>query len=396
MSATARVLTVMARLGTFTVEDLAVRAGVSSATVHTVLRRNSSFIREIGVKPTGRPGGQLRRYQVDPEREVELRDALAKIRAGLLPPDDPPGEPAQLPVELAADPIWMPLSVPAAESILLDEFPDAPAEQRADLLRAADEYIVHARRALGSASEAEPTTPHLAAHLDLLDFARSVAEAELHPLGQIECRALLERWPELQWSPVGADAKSRLVKRLLGLVQAAAAKDAAEMPVDVMYSEHHGMPSLLDQALRRLKAMTSYSRIHIDKIQVRALNAAASIAVATDQPRLRVLAFDHASIRDRDPDRIIPAVAQEMGHMDELVVASEEMDSALYAQAVRHGATFMYLDSSDASCHVLQQGIDRAGERFVAESCRSAFGLALSSSAQAAPADAIVSGHTRY
>jgi hypothetical protein len=54
--------------------------------------------------------------------------------------------------------------------------------------------------------------------------------------------------------------------------------------------------------------------------------------------------------------------------MDELVVASEEMDRTIYGQAVTHGATFMYLESSDTSCHVVQQGIDPVGERFVAES----------------------------
>jgi predicted NBD/HSP70 family sugar kinase len=217
VSATARVLTVMARLGTFTVEELAARSGVSSATVHTVLRRNSSFTREIGVKPTGRPGGQPRRYQVDPEREVELRDALAKIRAGLLPAEDA-DEPVQLPAELAADPIWMPLSVPAAESILLDEVPETPAEQWPDLLRAADEYIDHARRVLASTNVSEPTRPLLAAHLDLLDFARSVAEAEIQPVSQVECRALLERWPKLQWNVIESHARSRIVDRLLSLV----------------------------------------------------------------------------------------------------------------------------------------------------------------------------------
>jgi hypothetical protein len=368
VSATARILTVMTRLGTFTVEDLASRSGVSKATVRTVIRRNPTLFQKVGIKPTGKPGGQLVRYQVDPEHEAELRDALEDIRADLVPADDDP-----LPAALAADPIWLPLSVSAAEAILLDELPNAPVDQRPDLLHAADEYIGHARLTRQSADDAEPTTPYLAAHLDLLDFIRSVADLEVHgaPGGRVSYAALMARWRELPWGVLNPEASTDVLARLYELMQASVAKEAAKMPVKVVYSESHGVPGLLDRALKRVAA-------EFGRIQVVPLNAAALVSLelsATAEPRLCVLAFDRASIKDHDPATIIPAVAKIMRPMDELVVASEEMDEEVYGEAVRNGATFLYLDAEEALELTLHRGIERASERFVATTFRSALGV---------------------
>jgi hypothetical protein len=328
-----------------------------------VIRRNPTLVQEVGIEPTGKPGGQLVRYQVDPVHEAELRDTLDDIRADLTLADDGP-----LPAALAADPIWLPLSVSAAEAILLEELPNAPVDQRPDLLQAADEYIEHARLTCHSAGDAEPTTSHLVAHLDLLDFIRSVANVEVHGAsgGRVSYAALMARWRELPWGVLDPKASTDVLARLYELMQASVTRESAEMPVEVVYSVSHGVPGRLDQALKRLTA--GYSRI-----QVGPLNAAAAVSLELPaaEPRLCVLCFDRASIKDHDPATMIPAVAKIMGPMDELVVASEEMDGEVYGQAVRNGATFLYLDADEAPDRTLQQGIERASERIVAKTVQS-------------------------
>jgi hypothetical protein len=365
----------MTRLGTFTVEGLAARSGVSQATVRTVLRRHPAVIRKVGVERTGKAGGQPHRYQVDPEHEAELLDALAALRADLIPA----GDADQIPAELASDPIWLPLSVPAAESVLLDEFPEAPADERPDLLQAADDYIEHARSVLDAADAAAPTNAQLTAHLRVLDFARSVAEAEMSMADHANCKVLLEQVSSLPWDVVGADAKSRVLTWVMRLVDDSAARDAARMLVDVLYPSRRTLPGTLNAALQKLKVMMPNSSIHVGGIPAAATSAAGAISAATYRPRLRVLAFDQASIRAGDSARIIPAVAKKMGPMDELVVAAEEMDSTLYEQAASHGATFMYLDSIELSCNVMHQGMQRASNRYMASAWRSAFDAALGS-----------------
>ena len=57
-----------------------------------------------------------------------------------------------------------------------------PVDKRPALLRAADEYTEHARRVRDSADDAESTVPYLVAHLDLLDFIRTLADAEVREL----------------------------------------------------------------------------------------------------------------------------------------------------------------------------------------------------------------------
>jgi indole-3-glycerol phosphate synthase len=379
VSATARVLAAMARIRTFTVEELASRSGVSEATVRTVIRRNPVLMREVGIEPTGRPGGQRRRYMIDPEHEAELQEMLEDIRAGLIPEDEGADEPSQLPAALAQDPIWLPPSVSAAEAILLDELPVASHDRRQSLLHSADEYVEHARLTLGSADEAQPTTSHLAVHLNLLDFIRSVAFAEVYGVsqGQQPPTELMARWSELPWAALGADASTNVLTRLFKLVEASAARRADEMPIEVVYSAQHGVPGRLDSALERMEAI--YDHIHVRMIKIRSMSAAMTRTIFTSsaEPRLCILAFNGSSIKDCDPAAIISAVAQKLGPMDELIVASEEMDGKIYGQAVLHGATFLYLDASDAPDRALRKEIDRVSERFIAETCRSAFSAAL-------------------
>ena len=112
------------------------------------------------------------------------------------------------------------------------------------------------------------------------------------------------------------------------------------MPVEVICSAQHGMPQHLNRALRRLRA--AYNQV-----------------------------------RDCDPATVIPAVARMLGPMDELIVASEDMHSGVYSEAVKHGATFLILDSSETPGDVLKREYGRVGERFVAETCHSAFSAAL-------------------
>lgn len=361
----------MARLGIFTVEDLAARSGVPEATVRTVIRRNPTLVREVGIKLTDIPGGQRIRYQVDPEHEVELRDKLENIRAGLLPADDP--EIGLLPAALAADPLWLPLSVSAAEAVLLDELPSAPVDKRPALLRAADEYTEHARRVRDSADDAESTVPYLVAHLDLIDFIRTLADAEARELPgrQLAHGRLMAQWQYLPWGVLEPRAYEKVLARVYGLVEESAIQEIAAMPIDVVYSDRHGVPSRLDQALNLVTAL--YSKIHVARIRAGRLNTANHVHEWTAQPRLCVLAFDRASMEEQDPAIIIPAVAQKMGPMDRLIVAAEEMDAHVYRQAVTHGATFIYLDTDGAVYYALRQEIDRACERSVAEARRSGF-----------------------
>jgi len=369
----------MARLGTFTVEELASRSGVSEATVRTVIRRNPTFTREVGMEPTGRPGGQRRRYLVDPEHEAELHEMLENIRADLVPADEGIDEPGRLPVALAGDPIWLPLSVSAAEAILLDELPTASDDRRPGLLQAADEYIEHAQLTLDSADGSEPTTAYLAAHMELLGFIRSVAFAEVHgaPQGQLQPSALMAQWGELPWAVLGADAAANILARLHELVEASAAREADEMPVEVVYSAQHRVPWRLGRALRRMKA--AYNEVQVDLVNIGSVNplTAGGIFAPVAEPRLYVCAFNHASVKDSDPAALIPAVAQKLGPMDKLVVASEDMDREVYGQAVKHGATFLVLDAGEAPDDALKREMNRVSERFVAETCHSAFSAAL-------------------
>jgi tetratricopeptide (TPR) repeat protein len=364
-------------MGTFTIEELAGRSGVSEATVHTVLRRNPTFTRKVGIEPTGRPGGQRHRYLIDPEHEAELRETLENIRAGIVLTDEGPDEPSRLPAALASDPIWLPLSVSAAEAILLDELPTASADRRLGLLHAAEEYIEHARLTRDSADESEPTTAHLAAHLELLDFIRSVALNEVHDIqqGRLHPAALAAQWRKLPWAVLGTDASAKILGRLFELVEASAAQQANAIPVQVVYSAQHSLPSRLDRALELIK--TDYHQIHLEMIKLGSMSAvaAANGVSPTPGPRVCVLVFDGASIVDSAP--IIAVVSQKLGPMDELVVASEEMNREVYGQALTYGATFLYLDASDTANHALRQGIDRASERFMVELWRSALGAAL-------------------
>ena len=236
----------MARLGVFTVEDLVARSGVPEATVRTVIRRNPIFVREVGIKSTGRPGGQRIQYQVDPEHEVELRDKLENIRAGLLPADVGLGTIGPLPAALAADPIWLPLSVSAAEAILLEELPSTSATRRPDLLRAADEYIEHARAIRDSADDSEPTTPYLVAHLDLLDFLRTLADAEVRgvPDRQHAYGALMEQWRSLHWDVLEPEASAKVLARVQMLKEGSATQDTAYAGVGAGVSRGVGVAML--------------------------------------------------------------------------------------------------------------------------------------------------------
>jgi hypothetical protein len=337
-------------------------------------------MREAGIEPTGRPGGQRHRYLVDPEHEAELRETLDNIRSSIIPADEGTDEPSRLPEALAGDPIWLPLSVPAAEAILLDELPTASDDRRPGLLQAADEYIEHARLTLDSADGSEPTTAYLAAHLQLLGFISSVAFAEVHgvPQGKLQPAALMAQWGELPWAVLGADESKNVLARLHNLVEASAAREADEMPVEVVYLAQHNVPWRLARALQRIKA--AYNQIQVDMINLGSVNALTvrGTFASRVEPRLFVCAFDRASIRDCDPAAIIPAVAQKLGPMDELIVASEDMDREVYGQAVKHGATFLALDASEAPDDVLKREINRVSVRFVTETCHSAFSAALS------------------
>jgi hypothetical protein len=96
------------------------------------------------------------------------------------------------------------------------------------------------------------------------------------------------------------------------------------------------------------------------------------------EPRVCVLVFDRASVGNFSTR--IAALSQRLGPMGELVIASEEMDREVYGQAVKHGATFLYLDAGEALVHALRREIDRAAEWFIMEMRRSVFSAGPSTS----------------
>jgi hypothetical protein len=78
--ATFKILAAMARLGEFTVKELAAAADVPEGTARTVLDRNSDLRKQIGVQATGKPGGQIIRYGLSGE---EARRRLSeRLAAG--------------------------------------------------------------------------------------------------------------------------------------------------------------------------------------------------------------------------------------------------------------------------------------------------------------------------
>ena len=66
-------------LGEFSVSELAELSGVREPTVRTILRRESTFVEQIGTQATGRRGGQLVRWRLQPAAREQLRAQLQEL-----------------------------------------------------------------------------------------------------------------------------------------------------------------------------------------------------------------------------------------------------------------------------------------------------------------------------
>jgi phosphoglucosamine mutase len=111
-----RTLGAMLALRTFSVPEVAALAGVREATVRTILRRERKYLEKVGVRQTGRRGGQLTLWRLLPDASETIRLELAKLeKVGMGPwlgerPDVGEGPPAPI---LAAQDVLLRL-VPAA------------------------------------------------------------------------------------------------------------------------------------------------------------------------------------------------------------------------------------------------------------------------------------------
>jgi hypothetical protein len=66
-------------LGEFTVPEVARLSGVRESTVRTTLRREGSFVEQIGTQKVGRRGGQPIRWRVRPKARKRLRAQLREL-----------------------------------------------------------------------------------------------------------------------------------------------------------------------------------------------------------------------------------------------------------------------------------------------------------------------------
>ena len=123
----------MLALGEFSIAELAVLSGVRQPTVSTILRRETAYAEQIGTQPSGRRGGQPRRWRVRPEAREQLRDELRELeRLGVGP---------WIGVS-EQDPSAVPDAIIAAQDVLLRAVPAAadPAE-RAELVKLAEAQL---------------------------------------------------------------------------------------------------------------------------------------------------------------------------------------------------------------------------------------------------------------
>ncbi len=69
----------MLALGEFGISDLAALSDVQESTLRTILRRESHYVEEIGHMPTGRRGGQPKRWRLRAEAREHLRMQLQEL-----------------------------------------------------------------------------------------------------------------------------------------------------------------------------------------------------------------------------------------------------------------------------------------------------------------------------
>jgi len=115
-----KVLGAMLALKQFTVEELARFSTVNPTTVRTVLSRENKYLKELGRKATGQPGGRFTQYELEPRYVARLRSELQELFREVW---------ATLDMQQHRDPEIIPLSLLAVEDALLHRYPNAKHRQ---------------------------------------------------------------------------------------------------------------------------------------------------------------------------------------------------------------------------------------------------------------------------
>jgi hypothetical protein len=166
-----KVLGAMLALKQFTVEEIARFSEVSPTTVRTVLSREGKYLKEIGRKATGQPGGQFVQYEVYSERIPQLRSELEELFRTVW-------STASMVDSMKLEII--PLSLMAVEDALLHQYPAAKDRQeRRHILNVSVSALGGAEvRRLRIAHREQGLDSRLAAHLTLAAWLTHLAAAE--------------------------------------------------------------------------------------------------------------------------------------------------------------------------------------------------------------------------
>ena len=171
-----KTLGAMLALGEFSVSELAVLSGVRERTVSTVLRRYPQYVEQIGAQPSGRRGGQPRRWQLRSGAREQLRSQLLELeRLGAGPWIG----------ERQDDSRDLPAALIAAEDVLLRLAPAAAdREERAEFVKLAQAHVDAA-----GATRPEPARPDDSSAGELWEHHRRIVQL-LMDLEEVEQPAM--------------------------------------------------------------------------------------------------------------------------------------------------------------------------------------------------------------
>jgi exopolysaccharide biosynthesis polyprenyl glycosylphosphotransferase len=139
-------------LGEFSVAELAELSGVREPTVRTILRREGTFVEQIGTRSTGRRGGQPVRWRVRPAARERLRAQLRELeRLGVGPwlADQPDHDDAPRAGIIAAEDVLLRLAGTDVEPV-----------ERTELVKLAEAHLDAADASLAASDGALPGTAH--------------------------------------------------------------------------------------------------------------------------------------------------------------------------------------------------------------------------------------------
>jgi hypothetical protein len=138
-----RILQTALRLGEFTIGDLARESGVARGTVDKMVWRRADLFRRIKGPPTGRRGGQPDLLRI---KEETVRAAI-QAEADAIPLPEPPSG----------------LGIALAQDTLVRVLPRADAEDRAELIAAAENHL----KLAGGVTAGSPDMKLVELHRDL-------------------------------------------------------------------------------------------------------------------------------------------------------------------------------------------------------------------------------------